>query len=861
MDRVKEESMDSLWNNSELRQQMLNHFGDSTGECYQYYSFVEKKFCFSENIQKITAMIPRSGCSLDEWYRVIYPADCARLKRYVSGSFRRERQHYHFNYRMRNRFGQLIWLSSKGKCYFDKCGRASFFLGTISAQDHLEQPVRDSCQTAWLKELEKAHHQGRSGHLLMVNVDNLSRINLKYGRECGNGVLEVLRDAMNDACTGEQRACRINGNCFCILLSETDEEQVKAYFRNVQRSLEGECTISGGCVPLQKYQIPESEMLLQYAESSLEAAKKSGKNRLCFFMPEDYERKIAALELLEEMENSVRNDFSGFFLLYQAQIRSETFELAGAEALLRFRSSRRGVISPDECIPVLEQSGLIVPVGKWIIRKALEQCRIWRLTVPDFHVSINMSYRQLWQSEIQEDVLKLLRASGLPGSALTVEVTEGRELQNYPYLNAVFSAWKEEGIAIAVDDFGTGYSSLSWLKELSIAEITIDRCFVSGIQHSAYNLRLLSNIIELAAGGGIRVCCEGVENSEELAVLEPLHPALYQGYFFARPMSPEKFVLRRNYLEAVPCPDDREREKLSMSSKDRYALEHTILEKTEDVISLCDVLTHEIYYLNAAGKRIFGVRDYRGRKCYEALRGLDAPCSFCPNAGLRHDSFHIWEDWNSYCDRHFLLKDKLLDVDEKTLRLQVGMDITRREDVSRKSQARLDFARRITGYVDVLHRQRDWSRAVDLVLASLGEFYRADRAYLFEPSPAKPGFWDNTFEWCASGITPQKENLQQVPPEAVFRWMELFLHDKSVIIYNKEPLRSRSPLEWEMLERQEIHRLIAVPLMEEGRVAGFVGVDNPRNAIDDDTQIRVLASFLVVRFQRERRERLERGEH
>lgn len=852
--------MDSLWNNSELRQQMLNHFGDSTGECYQYYSFVEKKFCFSENIQKITAMIPGSGCSLEEWYRVIYPADCARLKRYVSGSFRRERQHYHFNYRMRNRFGQLIWLSSKGKCYFDECGRASFFLGTISAQDHLDQPVRDSCQTAWLKELEKAHHQGRSGHLLMVNVDNLSRINLKYGRECGNGVLEVLRDAMNDACTGEQRACRINGNCFCILLSETDEEQVKAYFQAVQRSLEGECTISGGCVPLQKYQIPESEMLLQYAESSLEAAKKSGKNRLCFFMPEDYERKIAALELLEEMENAVRNDFSGFFLLYQAQIRSETFELAGAEALLRFRSSRRGVISPDECIPVLEQSGLIVPVGKWIIRKALEQCRIWRLTVPDFRVSINMSYRQLWQSEIQDDVLKLLRASGLPGSALAVEVTEGRELQNYPYLNAVFSAWKEEGIAIAVDDFGTGYSSLSWLKELSIDEIKIDRCFVSGIQHSAYNLRLLSNIIELAAGGGIRVCCEGVENPEELAVLEPLHPALYQGYFFARPMPPEKFVLRRKYLEAAPCPEDREREKLSVSSKDRYALEHTILEKTEDVISLCDVLTHEIYYLNAAGKRIFGIRDYRGRKCYEALRGLDAPCGFCPNAGLRHDSFHIWEDWNSYCDRHFLLKDKLLDVDEKTLRLQVGMDITRREYVSRKSQARLDFARRITGYVDVLHRQRDWSRAVDLVLASLGEFYRADRAYLFEPSPAKPGFWDNTFEWCASGITPQKENLQQVPPEAVFRWMELFLHDKSVIIYNKEPLRSRSPLEWEMLERQEIHRLIAVPLMEEGRVAGFVGVDNPRYAIDDDTQIRVLASFLVVRFQRERRERLERGE-
>ena len=197
---------------------------------------------------------------------------------------------------------------------------------------------------------------------------------------------------------------------------------------------------------------------------------------------------------------------------------------------------------------------------------------------------------------------------------------------------------------------------------------------------------------------------------------------------------------------------------------------------------------------------------------------------------------------------------------DRTLRLQVGMDITRREYVSRKAQARLDFARRITGYVDVLHRQKNWSRAVDLVLASVGEFYRADRAYLFEPSPRKPEFWDNTFEWCASGITPQKENLQQVPPEAVSRWMELFLHDKSVIIYNTEPLRRHSPLEWEMLESQEIQRLIAVPLMEEGRVVGFVGVDNPRYAIEDDTQVRVLASFLVVRFQRERRERQARSD-
>ena len=811
----------------------------------------------------MTKDVTYPSCTLEEWYQAIYPADRVRLERYVGSVFKKDRQNYHFNYRIRNRDGQLIWVSSRGKCYFDDCGNALFFLGNLSVQNVRKQVGENVQQALLLKELSLAHHQGKTGHLLMVNVDDLSRINLKYGREFGNGLLEELREAMSDTAPCFPHPRRINGSSFCVLLPETDREDVEAYFHAVQKKIEGECTISGGCVPLQTYQVPESDMLLQYAESSLESAKMAGKKRLNFFTLEDYERKLETLELLEELEAAVKRDFSGFFLVYQAQVRSETFELFGAEALLRFRSSRRGVVSPAECIPILEQSGLIVPVGLWAMRSALEQCRRWRRMVPGMRVSVNMSYRQLEHPEIQAEVLKLVRESGLPGSALTIEVTEGMELQNYPYLNAVFSAWKEEGIEVSVDDFGTGYSSLSWLKELSIDEIKIDRCFIRGIQHSAYNLRLLSNIIELAASGQIRVCCEGVETAEELAVLEPLHPDVYQGYFFARPVASDDFVVKKTYLPHHSETDGQKDLRQTVQpylSSESFALEHAILEKTEDIISLCDIQTHEIYYLNAAGQRMFGIRDYRGRKCHEVMRGLDAPCGFCPHALLRHDSFYIWENWNSYCGRHFLQKGKLLDIGDRTLHFEVSMDITRREYVSQKSQARLDFARRITGYVEVLHKQNDWSRAVDLVLASVGEFYRADRAYLFEPSPRKPEFWDNTFEWCASGITSQKDGLQQVPPEAMSRWMSLFLKDKSVIIYNKEPLKAVSPLEWEMLSRQDIQRLIAVPLMEDGRVVGFIGVDNPRYAIEDDTQVRVLASFLVVRFQRERRERQARSD-
>ena len=602
--------------------------------------------------------------------------------------------------------------------------------------------------------------------------------------------------------------------------------------------------------------MPDSDLLVHYARSSLNVAKLDGKNQLLFFNPEDYERRLAAIELQTELDAAVKNGFSGFSLLYQPQVRSETFALSGAEALIRFHSPRRGMVPPSEFIPILERSGLIIPVGQWVLHTALAQCRVWRQKLPSFRVSVNMSYVQLRRPEIQAEVLSELRESGLPGSALTIEVTEGMELQEYGYLNTIFNAWKKEGVEISVDDFGTGYSSLGWLKKLAIDQIKIDRCFVSGIQHSAYNMRLLSNIVEVATSGFLRVCCEGVETSDELAVLEPLQPALYQGFFFSEPILPEAFSLdslQQRFQEL--CRQVKPASYTEINSFESQAvLEQAILGKTEDAITVCDIATHELYYLNPAAQRIFGVRNYHGRKCYQALRGRDTPCDFCPNDTLRRDCFYIWEDRNEYCDRHFLLKDKLLDIGEKTVRFQVAMDITKQEYVSQKTRERLEFANRIVGYADLLGRQEDWRKVVDVALAAMGEFYKADRAYLFEGVPGQKGYWRNSFEWCAPGVTSQKDNLQQVPPEAMARGMEAFYTQGSLILHNLDPLRKKSPLEWEILSSQDIQRVIAVPLMSGGQVAGFIGVDNPRYAIQDDTQIRVLASFLLVRFRRERKE-------
>lgn len=841
--------------------QSIDYLGESTGDCYFLFQWQSGMIHFSQNVEELFGCFPQGNtcCSLEHWRSIADPIDLPKLKKLQEELLRGTRSSYTINYRVRNRLGQIIWINSRGRCFSDTEGKPEYVLGRISDQSPLNRPESTYHHTALKRELERMRRSAQDGYLLLMGIDNLRSLNLKYGREFGDAVVRGLAESIQYTGQNVRQAFHINGDCFAVILPAADAAHVTHYFQGVQDKLRGQCTISGGSVSLLAYQVPECSVLIQYAESSLEAAKAAGKDRLCFFSPEDYEKKLTAIELREDLEAAVRSDFAGFSLCYQPQVRSESFELFGAEALLRFDSPRRGAVPPGEFIPILEESELIYPVGLWVIQRALEQCRVWRNQFPQFHISVNVSYMQLYRAEIEADVLRVLKASGLPGDALTIEVTESMELQDYPHLNAIFSAWKQEGIGISVDDFGTGYSSLSWLKELTVDEVKIDRCFISGIQHSAYNLRLVANMIELATSCKIRVCCEGVETMEELSALEALHPTLYQGFFFAPPTSAETFLqqyqvqdnhtLNAGIRQTTQPPFSSD---TSPTFDDPHVLECAILDATEDIISLCDVETHEIYYLNPAGQRLYGLRDYRGMKCYKALRGKDTPCAFCPNAILRQDSFHVWEDQNVYCNRRFLLKDKLLLLNGRTLRMEIAVDITKREYISQAIQERLEFARTVAGYVEALTRQTDYGHAVDQALKSTGEFYKADRSYLFTPTPQKPDHWDNSFEWCADKVPSQRERLQQISPQIVKRWMHLFMQQQSILIYNLDPLKKTYPLEWEILHRQGIQRLIAVPLLDDNQVVGFIGVDNPRRSIHDDSQMRVLASFLVTRLRWEK---------
>ena len=840
----------------------MEQISQSTGDYYYFYDFSTGLVHFTRNALKATHIfqLEKPVCTLEQWCEHVDDRDVSRLKRVVEDLLNGRLKSYSFNYRVKNCCGESVWINSRGKAFQNEKGKIAYALGRLSSGAAREEERFNSQKLR--EELEGYLTQAHPGFLLLIGVDNLRTLNLKNGRDFGDALLRDVKFILQDEVPEGCEVYRISGDWFAVNLPDLTAVKVSRIFAKARERLRGQCTISAGCVSFTDYHVDDKDTLLQYVEFSLEDAKNHGKDRMSFFSPENYEEQLRSLELKEELRRCIDEGFTGFSLEYQPQLGLGDCTVYGAEALLRFTSPRKGRVSPAEFIPLLEQNGLICEVGLWVLKETLQACKKWREVMPGLHVSVNMSYVQLTQESIEEDVLEVLRSSGLPGDALTIEVTESMQLQDYPYLNKIFHRWKEAGIEISVDDFGTGYSSLGRLKNMEVDEIKVDRSFVTNIQRSAYNYRLLSNIIELANGSQIRVCCEGVETVEELEVLRKLKPELVQGFLLAKPCPEDKFAeacIRIRNLDLKKEPELPARQRTEAGAGEELAgvqddVAEIILNAENDVFYLSDLTSYELYYLNPAGQRLFGVQDYKGEKCYKILHGKNAPCDFCTNDVISKDSFYIWENQNEYCGRHFLLKDRIVQYRGIPTRMEVALDVTKQEYVSQNARERLFFAEKIADYLDTLSRHADFEKAVNQVLASVGDFYQADRAYLFEPAPEHDGHWNNTFEWCAQGVVPQRDALQRVPPQAVSRWMEIFKKEQSVIILNLAPLQQASPHEWAVLERQNIQRLIVAPLRENGITIGFIGVDNPRTCIHDDTHVRVLASFLLARIRQDRNE-------
>lgn len=807
-------------------------------------------------------------CTVNDWCNIMYPHDLERFKQDMRQLRNGEAITHNLEYRLRNKKGEVVWISCTGKLISDEVSSFSLLMGKVSDSNWSSKV--DALTGALLfeslkTEAEQILEEELPGYFLIIGIDDLKKINMKKGRCVGDEILCHAVVAIEAETAGTHNIYRINGDCFAVNLPNYNRDDVQGVFKGIQERLKVHCTVSGGCVPYREYHIPDSGSLCQYAENTLEISKAQGKNMLKFFSTADYEKELETLELKEELMDAIKDGFKGFSVHYQPQINPSDFTLFGAEALMRFQSPTRGMVSPVEFIPILEQSNLICAVGLWILEEALQQCVVWRKTAPDFHVSVNVAYTQLRDQNMAQQFLYIINKSGLLGEALTLEVTESMELHDYPEINKIFGQLKSIGVELSVDDFGTGYSSLSRLKELEVDEIKIDRCFVRDIHNSAYNYRLLSNVLEWAMKSKIRVCCEGVENCDELAVIRQLRPQMLQGFLFSKPCSVEEFT---NLYIDQNSPEYRgrlERDRKLQKSVAGY-IGHSVREWTEgeklkavlealtDIIYVSDMDTYELYYLNPAGQRLLGITSYRGQKCYQVLQGRNRPCPYCTNSRLSEDEFYVWERRNEMTNMHFMLKDKIIPWENKKVRLEIAVNITEQTNLSNMVAEKLDFAENIVACSKILSSNMNVEEVTLNMLALIGNFYKADRAFLFEPDTENYSTWTNTYEWCDVNIVSQKSMFQALDVGHLENWINRFQQDRSVIILNFKDVKDKYPSEYALMGHTGIVRTILVPVIENSRLLCFVGVDNPCHCIQDDSQIRVLSSFLINRVRQEKNE-------
>ena len=582
----------------------------------------------------------------EEMMQIIYPADRAAVKKDLSNVAAGIQDTHNMNYRWVNRQGNKVWVNCHGQVIRDKNGKPSIMIGRVSEESlrHLYNPLTSLWNKAKLREDLKKLLAKSQGYLMILDIDGLSAINLRHGRSYGDQLLLEMGSILERHKLVSE-AYHINNNNFAAFVKVEKQEEVQELFDQLQSEMSERCTFTGSAVPIDKKLFIDAGQLIDSANLTLKKAKEGTTGNLEFFSAQELGERITAFALLEEMKQSVDNNFEGFEVYYQPQVRAKTYELYGVEALLRYTSQSRGRVFPDEFIPILEQSGLIDDVGMWVLEQALTQCKEWRKSLPDLHVSVNFSALQFKDFEIEEKIVNKLKKVGIPGEALTVEITESVELHKNEVFHNQMKHLKGYGVHFSIDDFGTGYSNLGYLKNMNVDEIKIDRVFVSGIEKDTYNHKLISNIIEFAKGNAMDVCCEGVESTREMAVLETLNPDLIQGYLFDKPTDAKS--IEKAYID---CESDEYQARVQFVDK---------IHEIREQMGLIHFDAKDILRKTEVGLWIIRMNEGEGRcemHVDETMRQiLDSSPKYTPQECYEHWHSHIAQDYVEYVQKNVKL--------------------------------------------------------------------------------------------------------------------------------------------------------------------------------------------------------------
>jgi len=396
--------------------------------------------------------------------------------------------------------------------------------------------------------LVQAHQNGGKLAVCFLDLDRFKTINHTLGHSVGDQLLQSIAQRLIKCLRGSDTIARWGGDEFTLILPEISvlmdvahiQERIltalKPGFHIENHHLHISASIGIALYPMHG---EDPETLMKHAEAALHSVKSQGRNNYQFYHSTINSQ---ASELLL-LENSLHHalERQELEVYYQPQVNSTTGEITKIEALLRWRHAELGVIPPEKFIPLAEETGLIVPIGEWVLRTACAQNKAWQdvLGIRSLTVAVNLSARQFQQKNLVNMVAQVLSKTKLNPHCLELEITESAAMQNLDLTKTTLSKLNNMGVSISIDDFGTGYSSLSYLKNFPIHSLKIDRSFVRDLTSDTNNAAITTAIIALARGLNLAVVAEGVETEEQCNILRILQCEVMQGYLFSRPLSAE----------------------------------------------------------------------------------------------------------------------------------------------------------------------------------------------------------------------------------------------------------------------------------------------------------------------------------
>ena len=421
----------------------------------------------------------------------------------------------------------------------------------LAYHDYLTNlPNRRMFEEQLNKQLIEAQFYNKKFAVLLIDLDRFKSVNDTLGHSIGDALLKQLAHKLQNCLGEDQTVYRVGGDEFCVVLSEVKSHSEVMSFADKIRKITKEqfliegfelnITASVG-ISLSPEDGISVESLLKNADTALYFSKSQGRDQAQCYSPSLNIQAFKQFALGNDLRKALEK--KELFLQYMPRVDTQTTQILGAEALIRWNHPDWGLVSPEEFIPIAEETGLIIPIGEWVLREACKQIKLWEdMELPPMIFSVNFSVQQLLKKNILQTIEQIVEESGISPERLEVEITESAFISNENVVTQLLVELKKRKIKVSLDDFGTGYSSLYLLKRLALDTIKVDKSFIDEILTDPVTKSILECILDLAKALKMNVVAEGVETADQYAFLKERKCNEIQGYYFSRPIDPEEFA-------------------------------------------------------------------------------------------------------------------------------------------------------------------------------------------------------------------------------------------------------------------------------------------------------------------------------